>query len=92
MTQALDIENTGNLFEDNSEKRTIHVRIIQRGRKRTTIIDGLPQELNFKIILKDLKKKLNCNGCIIDHPELGFAIQLAGDQRQEVYKFLEGTS
>ena len=38
--------------------------------------------------LKECKKKFNCNGTIVDDPELGDIIQLQGDQRKLVAQFL----
>ena len=30
-----------------------------------------------------------CNGTVVDHPEYGEVIQLQGDQRNNIYEFLE---
>ena len=38
--------------------------------------------------MKECKKKFNCNGCIVEDPELGSIIQLQGDQRKVVAQFL----
>mgnify|MGYP001973826101 FL=1 len=40
------------------------------------------------MILKECKKKFNCNGTIVDDPDLGQIIQLQGDQRKVVAQFL----
>ena len=40
------------------------------------------------MILKECKKKFNCNGTIVDDPDLGHVIQLQGDQRKVVAQFL----
>ena len=40
------------------------------------------------MILKECKKKFNCNGTIVDDPDLGQVIQLQGDQRKVVAQFL----
>ena len=67
----------------------IHVRLQQRnGRKTLTTIQGLSKDLEFKKLLKAFKKEFACNGCIIDHKEFGEVIQLQGDQRENIKKFL----
>ena len=70
----------------------IHVRIQQRnGKKTLTTIQGLSKDLEFKKLLKAFKKEFACNGCIIDHKEFGEVIQLQGDQRENIKKFLINT-
>ncbi|KAI9030529.1 translation initiation factor SUI1 [Hyaloraphidium curvatum] len=67
----------------------IHIRIQQRnGRKTLTTIQGLPEELDQKRILKAFKKEFACNGTIVDDEELGECIQLQGDHRAKVQQFL----
>ena len=51
-------------------------------------MQGLNPKINKKLVLKDLKKKFNCNGTIVDDPDLGQIIQLQGDQRKVVAQFL----
>ena len=51
-------------------------------------MQGLNPKINKKLVLKDLKKKFNCNGTIVDDPDLGQVIQLQGDQRKVVAQFL----
>ena len=67
----------------------IHIRTQQRnGRKSLTTVQGVNPKNNKKVILKECKKKFNCNGTIVDDPELGDIIQLQGDQRKLVAQFL----
>jgi len=67
----------------------IHIRNQQRnGRKSLTTVQGIDKQYDCKRILKALKKSLNCNGTMIDDPELGMVMQLQGDQRQNVAFFL----
>jgi len=67
----------------------IHIRIQQRnGRKTLTTVQGLPQEIDFPLLLKHLKKKFCCNGTIVEDSELGAVVQLQGDQRMRVADFL----
>ena len=49
---------------------------------------GINPKINKKVILKECKKKFNCNGTIVDDPDLGQVIQLQGDQRKVVAQFL----
>lgn len=51
-------------------------------------VQGINPKINKKTILKECKKKFNCNGTIVDDPELGDIIQLQGDQRKLVAQFL----
>ena len=67
----------------------IHIRIQQRnGRKTLTTVQGLPQELDFKRIIRAFKKSFACNGTLVEDEELGRVIQLQGDQRQKIAAFL----
>ncbi|KAJ3110781.1 Iron-sulfur assembly protein 1 [Physocladia obscura] len=67
----------------------IHIRIQQRnGRKTLTTVQGLPQEIDPKKVLKAFKKEFACNGNIIEDDEHGECIQLQGDQRSKVLQFL----
>eukprot|EP00998_Keelungia_sp_KM082_P011428 NODE_7688_length_580_cov_41.050773_g7665_i0.p1 GENE.NODE_7688_length_580_cov_41.050773_g7665_i0~~NODE_7688_length_580_cov_41.050773_g7665_i0.p1 ORF type:complete len:112 (-),score=29.40 NODE_7688_length_580_cov_41.050773_g7665_i0:122-457(-) len=67
----------------------VHIRTQQRnGRKCVTTVAGLSGELDLKRILKEVKKQFSCNGSINKDPEHGEIIQLQGDQRENVKKFL----
>ena len=67
----------------------VHIRVQQRnGRKCITTVQGLDQALDLKKILKTLKKSNNCNGTVVEDDDMGQVIQLQGDQRTEVEKFL----
>lgn len=68
---------------------TLDIRIRQRnGRKTWTTIEGLDKDFDQKVILRQLRKDLACNGTVIDDKELGEVIQLQGDHRQQVGQFL----
>merc|ERR1711862_559816 len=76
-------------FGSKSQSSYVHIRIQQRsGRKSLTTVQGLPKELDYKRVLKTLKKQFCCNGTVIEDPEMGSVIQLQGDQRQSVSNFL----
>lgn len=67
----------------------VDIRIQQRnGRKTLTTIQGLPEDLDQKRILKAFKKEFACNGSIVEDEEHGEVIQLQGDQRTKVVSFL----
>lgn len=73
------------MTDDEFEKhKRIDIRIQQLGSKFITIIEGLAEDLDLKILLKTLIKNLHCNGNIIDEK----IIQLQGDHRNKIYKFL----
>lgn len=66
-----------------------HIFVKQRnGRKMITIIHGFQDTLDLKKILKNIKKKFNCNGNIVRCLEEGTIIQLHGDQRENTKHFL----
>lgn len=73
-----------------SQDGYIHIRIQQRnGRKTLTTVQGVSSEFDLKKIVKVAKKEFACNGTVVEHPEYGEVIQLQGDQRQNMSKFLK---
>lgn len=75
--------------EEGTRQGFCHIRIQQRtGRKTITTVQGIAPEYDLKKIVRYLKKKHNCNGTIVEHPEYGEVIQLTGDQRQNIKDFL----
>lgn len=75
----------------------VHIRVQQRtGRKYTTVVEGLDDDLDLKRICKAMKKKFNCDGTVkVDEKTGAEVIILHGDQRenaevwlyeQEIYK------
>mmetsp|Transcript_13320 Transcript_13320/g.31990 ORF Transcript_13320/g.31990 Transcript_13320/m.31990 type:complete len:120 (+) Transcript_13320:98-457(+) len=103
MTEALDelagptfafaddegVSEKDNSTADSVQSGYIHIRVQQRnGRKSLTTLQGINPKINYKVILKECKKKFNCNGTIVDDTELGQIIQLQGDQRKVVAQFL----
>ncbi|KAJ3562893.1 hypothetical protein NP233_g9299 [Leucocoprinus birnbaumii] len=81
-------------IEDNtkdvgSQSNYLHIRIQQRnGRKTLTTLQGLPKQYDPKKLLKAFKKDFACNGTLVDDEKMGEVIQLQGDQRTNIYKFL----
>ncbi|AFZ80932.1 translation initiation factor SUI1, putative [Theileria equi strain WA] len=80
----------GSVDNGSSASRIVHIRNHQRnGRKSVTTVQGLEESLDLKKMVRALKKEFSCNGTIIAHAEHGSIIQLQGDKRQDVVKFLE---
>jgi translation initiation factor 1 len=84
-----DADANTNLEQPNDESSIIHLRIQQRmGRKTLTTVQGIPEDIDKKLILKAFKKEFACNGTVIHDPELGQVIQLQGDHRTKIAEFL----
>ena len=77
-----ELEST--LFTD---KVTIVVEK-RNGKKSTTNIIGMADDLDLPKILSYLKKTYNCNGSILKDETHGEVISLTGDQKENVYNFL----
>ena len=89
-----------NAFDDAEEDNfKMHIRIQQRnGRKSTTSIEGFEMipfpatkfaGIDYKKILKNMKRNFKCNGAIVKDKETGSkVIQLQGDQRVNVTDWL----
>lgn len=84
-TNILDI----NFFDTMQNNEKIHIRIRQRNtRKYITIIENIPETHDFVKILKAMKNKFNCNGSLHTNQEDKKYIQLFGDQRDGVKKYI----
>ena len=67
----------------------VHIRVQQRNRRKCVLtVTGLADDLDLKRICKYLKKTFKCNGNVVKDDEWGDIIQLQGDHREEVKKFL----
>lgn len=54
-------------YQDQKE-RFVHLHFQQRtSRKCLTLIQGLPEDLDFKKIVRQFKKAWCCNGTIVEH-------------------------
>jgi len=72
------------------EADAVHIRVQQRnGRKCITTVQGLDQNLDFKKILKAVKKAECCNGTVVEDETMGNVLQFQGDQREAIKTFLE---
>jgi len=66
----------------------MHIRVISRGRKKITIIQGIPKNENLKNVLSKINKECHCSGGIVDDPNYGMIIKLTGDQQLGVRDFM----
>lgn len=71
-------------------KNKYHIRLQQRnGKKCITSLDGLEEDLDLKRICKAMRTAFSCNGCVtMKEDEDTGIIQLQGDQRENVKKWL----
>ena len=60
----------------------------RNARKYFTFIKGLPEELNITELISNLKKKLFCNGAVIEDKEFGKVIQFNGSHKEEIKEYL----
>ncbi|KAJ2535499.1 Eukaryotic translation initiation factor eIF-1, partial [Coemansia sp. RSA 1933] len=58
------------------------------GRKMLTTIQGLPEIFDYKKMVKYFRNTFSCMGVIADDETYGKVIQLSGDQRAKIHKFL----
>ena len=67
----------------------VHLRIQQRNKRQNiTTVEGIPDKYDLKRILKVCKREFACNGNIVNDPTYGEIIQLQGDQRDNMFKFI----
>ncbi len=70
-------------------KQKYHVRVQQRnGKKCITLLEGIEDDLDAKRICKSMQKTFNCNGNVKKDFYDRDVIQLQGDQRENVKKWL----
>jgi translation initiation factor 1 len=68
---------------------TIHLRLLTRGRKKLTILQGLSlQVCGQEKVLSAIKKEFHCSGGIGVEPPYGSVIKLSGDHRHGLSAFL----
>ena len=67
----------------------VHIRIQQRNSRQTiTTVQGIPDKYDLKRIMKVCRKEFACNGCVVNDKTYGDIMQLQGDQRENMRKFL----
>jgi translation initiation factor 1 len=72
-----------------AQNEKLHIRVQQRnGRKSVTTLTGLPSKIKREKLLRDLKRELHCNGCLVNLGEGNDVVQLQGDQRMRLVEFL----
>lgn len=80
---AIDTAFTKRALPLSEEK--VHLRVHLRNRKKcVTTVEGLADDLD----LRALKKQFKCNGSVVKDEIVGEIIQLQGDTRMGVAKFL----
>ena len=87
----VDFNNLNTDFNNNfNNERTnkIHIRIQQKRKdKYLTIIQDLDDDLDFKRICNDMRRKFSCNGNVVDDKEFGEIIQLQGDHIDNICSY-----
>lgn len=77
------------LLDELKKLNNVHVRVQQRAsNKYITTIEGLNPDLDFKKIIKEMKKRFSTNGNIIENEDLGKVIQLQGNLKNQVKEYL----
>lgn len=72
-----------------SNAMKVHIRCQQRGaRKAVTTVSGLDQRIDFKKMLRYIRKTYSCNGSVQKDENGNQVIQLTGDKREVIKEFL----
>ena len=80
---------SNDIFTSEEVIEYVHIRIQQRNsRQKITTVEGLPDKYDLKRILKVCKREFACNGNIVNDRTYGEVLQLQGDQRDNMSKFL----
>jgi translation initiation factor SUI1 len=58
------------------------------GKKCTTNVIGMADDLDLKKILSYIKKTHNCSGSILKDDKYGEVMSFTGDQKENIYNFL----
>jgi len=80
-------------FEDSTDSQLFTSKVTislekRGGKKCSTSIIGMANDLDLKKILSYLKKKHNCTGSIINDQKHGEIMCFTGDQKENIYNFL----
>jgi len=91
-TVILNFQKSSILFDDENEIQNFeNIHIITRKRNSKnflTFITGIDDKYDYKLILSDIKKEFACNGAVIHNKTYGKAIQLNGNHKDKVAKYL----
>ena len=87
MSDIIFRDSVNDPFQVKNKLNEIHVRIQQRnGRKCITTVSGIEKDKHsLKDILRQTKKKFNCNGTVIKEEDV---LQFQGDQRENLKEYL----
>jgi len=88
---AVDAISSGTAIDQigDDDANMIHIRLQQRnGRKCLTTIQGLSNDIDLKKLKATFQKRFATNGTIVTDKEHGEVIQLQGDHRTSIVKFL----
>ncbi len=84
----LNFGNSIDFSSTSAKTEKIHIRLQTQGKRKLTIIQDLDSDLDLIRICKNMKKIFSCNGAVIDDEKMGQIIQLQGDHREAVQKWL----
>ena len=88
-TIGADTTQTENKGKAADKHQFIHLHFVKRNaRQSLTSVRGMPDDLDLKKLTKHFKKAWCCNGSTKNNPEYGDIIQLQGDHRRDIFKFL----
>ncbi|XP_022214829.1 eukaryotic translation initiation factor eIF1-like [Drosophila obscura] len=78
--------DASNGSKDYSQHWPVHIRVQHRnGFRIITTVQGLSLEYDLKKIVRCCKKEFACNGAVVEY---GKVIQLQGDQRENICRWL----
>lgn len=86
----IDFNTTSSESSEITTSNKIHIRVFKRNAKKyITIVEGLDQILDFKGILKELRKNvLFCNGKVEKDKETNIqTLKLQGDHQEKLINF-----
>ena len=66
----------------------LSVRIVQKNKQTSTLIDGLDASHNVQYMLTALCTALSCVGSILQDPETGTSIELIGNHQEAAIHWL----
>lgn len=67
----------------------VHIRIVQRGKKCLTFIEGLADDLDLNKIAKYIRKQFDTGSAVVFNKKTeAYYIQISGDHREAAKAFL----
>lgn len=88
---GVQIGSDGGDFEQSIPLGSVRLRLQHKtSRKSLTCVEGLPQHIDLRVMLKSFRKAFYCNGYLVKDEDTGMqSMVLTGDQRSEVMKYLK---